>query len=142
MTGGRDDFFKQVGCFKYESGRIHAGMTADVSVSQQVAVDYRQYIALSFVYQPHRRYSSRMQAEHFRHMAFISKRQPGAAKLCREESCLEYLVSREHEKVEPGLLAVAQEQVLAHRSPNGFLHFRTFIHREGSIVSDSPVWDT
>ena len=114
-------------------------MAADGFVRQQIPVDDQLDMAVRVKQQLQGGDGAGSGLEIVPHVAAVREGQPGTAQLGGEELGLEGLVPRHHQQVEIGLLAVAQEQVLANFGAQHLLHLVAELNGVGAVVVHPDV---
>ena len=94
---------------------------------------------LFVIHQTEDAYRARGDVQVFFHISLISKGKSGYAKLGGNFLGLEFFVSGKKEKVEVGLLAIAEEQVLADDSVQDFVYIFAGFDGHESFVVDSLI---
>ena len=135
----RDNFFHHVFHVNFQAGGVDAGMAADIRLFQEILVNKQLNVMLLVIHQTEDAYRARGDVQVFFHISLISKGKSGYAKLRGNFLGFEFFVSGKKEKVEVGLLAIAEEQVLADDSVQDFVYIFAGFDGHESFVVDSLI---
>ena len=141
MAHGGDDFFHQICGLEPQGRGVDAGMTADILTLQHILVDEQLDMVVMVVHQTHDTQGAGGDVQIFLHIAVVGKAQAGGADLLGQGAGLEDLVAGEHQQIEGGVLAVAQQQILADGGLQHFVDGGAGFHGHGGLVVDALVGD-
>ena len=124
MFHSRNNFFHHIFHVNFQAGGVDAGMAADIRLFQEILVNKQLNVMLLVIHQTEDAYRARGDVQVI--FAIIKSHftkgnsRSGYAKLRGNFLGFEFFVSGKKEKVEVGLLAIAEEQVLADDSVQDF----------------------
>jgi len=112
-------------------------MTANMILRDDIAVDKKLNADIFVVHKPHNAYRAGENVEKLEHSVAVREGKAGDTELSGKVLGLERFIARHQQKVEIGLLPVAQEQILAHGDSESLVDLGAGFHgfRAGMIYS-------
>ena len=139
MPHGGENLLQQVPGGDAQAGGVDAGVTAEIFALQNVLVHEKLYLIVMVVHQAQHTDGAGGDVQVLLHILRRGEGQPGGADLLAEDAGLEYLAAGEHQQVEGGALAVAQEQVFADGGVQHLVDGGAGLHGHGGVVVDALV---